>query len=212
MQCWFWNIDWTNQPYFREELEQGRLRQGWGYKTKLDLRKIGAKIDKAEELDEDEQNAWSHCQNMLGTIKPQDLVVVKNVPSSDKFTITKIAGAYDYRIDSKLGDFGHFLPVQDSLIFAKQARAVPAPLVNALNRAQAAIVPTYKHHDPVVLLYGVSDEKARSRPEEFAERFSKWRQILSDALKLELKKGLKNPKEAERLIQRMLSRDQPDGV
>jgi hypothetical protein len=208
MRCWFWNIDWPNQLYFRTELEQNRLRQGWGYEEKLDLRKIKAKIDKAEELDQEEQAAWSRCQNMLDYIKPDDLVLVKNVPSADKFTITKIAGPYDYRIDPVVDDYGHFLPVLGSRVFSKQAKVVPAPLVNALNRAQAALVPTYKHHDPVVLLYGVSDEEARSRPEEFAERFSKWRQVLSDALKTELKNGLKNPKEAERLIQKMLRRDQ----
>lgn len=45
MECWFWNIDRPMQSYFRSELDHGRLRQGWGYDQKLDLRKIKAKIE-----------------------------------------------------------------------------------------------------------------------------------------------------------------------
>ncbi|HWO35398.1 MAG TPA: hypothetical protein VNO32_41920, partial [Candidatus Acidoferrum sp.] len=63
MECWFWNIDRPMQSYFRSELEQSRLRQGWGYNQKLDLRKIRAKIDTPKPLDEDEQGTWSHCQS-----------------------------------------------------------------------------------------------------------------------------------------------------
>jgi hypothetical protein len=209
MQCWFWNIEWASQVYFRAELEHGRLRQGWGYADKLDLRRIRAKIEKAEQLDEEEQSAWSHCQSMLSYIKSDDLVVVKNIPSPDKFTITKIGGAYDYRIEPKVADFGHVLPVLDSRVFSKHAKAVPAPLVNALNRAQSAIIPTYKHHEAVIQLYAVTDEQAINKPEEFADRFRRWRQASLDALKTQLKNDL-NPKQAERLIRSLLVRDHPD--
>jgi hypothetical protein len=209
MQCWFWNIDWESQLYFRTELEQGRLRQGWGYADKLDLRRIQEKIEKVKRLDEEEQSAWSHCQSMLAYIQPDDLVVVKNLPSSDKFTITKIGGTYDFRIDPKVADFGHLLPVQDSRVFSKHAKAVPAPLVNALNRARSAIIPTYKHQEAVILLYAVTDEQAANRPEEFVDRFRHWRQASLEALKTQLKNDL-NPKQAEHLIRRMLLRDQPD--
>jgi len=65
MECWFWNIDTPSQAYFRAELEQGRLRQGWGYDHKLDLRRIKAKLDQSAQLGEEEQATWSHCQSML---------------------------------------------------------------------------------------------------------------------------------------------------
>src|ERR1700691_158064 len=50
MNCWFWNIDIERQDYFRDELNQGRLRQGWGYSNDLDLRRIKTKIDQKEGL------------------------------------------------------------------------------------------------------------------------------------------------------------------
>jgi hypothetical protein len=34
--------------------------------------------------------------------EPDDLVAVKNVPSQDSFTIVRIDGQYDYKIDSRL--------------------------------------------------------------------------------------------------------------
>jgi hypothetical protein len=210
MQCWFWNIDLPSQPYFRTELEHGRLRQGWGYEDNLDLRKLKTKIDKSAKLDEKEHEAWSHCQSMLAYIKPDDLVVVKNIPSSDKFTIVKITGAYNYRIDEEAGDFGHMLPTSGPQVFAKYAKAVPAPLLNALNRAQAAIIPTYKHHETVIQLYAVTDEQEKNKPEEFAEKFRRWQQVATKALKAQLAKDL-SPKQAERLILMLLSRNRPDG-
>lgn len=210
MECWFWNIDMQAQSYFRLELEQGRLRQGWGYEEKLDLRIIKAKIDQSTELDEKEQETWSHCQSMLGYIKPDHLVVVKNVPSSDRFTIVKVTGGYDYQIDDKLGDYGHILPVRDSQVFAKHAKVVPAPFLNALNRAQSAIIPTIKHRETVIQLYALTDEQAKIKQEEFADRFRRWQQAATKAMKAELVKDL-NPKQAERLILMLLSRNRPDG-
>ena len=210
MECWFWNIDRATQSYFRSELEQGRLRQGWGYGEKLDLRKIKAKVDKSKPLDEDEQGTWDHCQSMLVYIKPDDLVVVKNVPSSDKFTITKVGGSYDFRMDEDAGDFGHLLPVGGSRIFTKYAKVVPAPLVNALNRSQAAINVTYKHRETVIRLYAVTDKQAESKPEEFADRFRRWRHASTEALRVQLAKDLDH-RQAERLILLLLSRDRPDG-
>jgi hypothetical protein len=63
----------------------------------LDLRKIRAKVDRKERLTEEETAAWNRCSAMLilrsGVSDEEgDLVVVKNVPERQKFTIVQIIG------------------------------------------------------------------------------------------------------------------------
>ena len=91
----------------------------------------------------------------------------------------------------------------------KVRKSSSAPLLNALNRAQAAIIPTYKRRETVIQLY-VTDEQEKSKPEEFADRFRSWKQASTEGLKAQLAQDL-NPKRAERLILMLLSRNRPDG-
>jgi hypothetical protein len=110
MQCWFWNIDRSQQPYFASELSAGRLRQGWGWE---DLRDFKSKLDHGEKLTDQESSAWNRCSQMLTQISKDDLVVVKNVPSFDGFTIVRVTGAYGFEINHPDGwDYGHYLQVK----------------------------------------------------------------------------------------------------
>jgi hypothetical protein len=65
MQSWFWNIDSKNRDYFSEELRNGRLRQGWGYDHRLDLRTLKQKLDQNETFDGEESEAWKRCSVMF---------------------------------------------------------------------------------------------------------------------------------------------------
>ena len=54
--------------------------------------------------------AWNRCHDMLGienTLQEGDLVVVKNVPDGDHFTIVRVCGPYDFQLDPDIGDYGH---------------------------------------------------------------------------------------------------------
>jgi len=212
MQCWFWNIHKEKQQYFNDELQKNRLRQGWGYDESLDLRKLNNKISSNTSLDDEEKAAWDHCSNMLLYINEGDLIAVKNVPDSDKFTIVRVTGAYNYT-DYDDG-YGHNLPIVTVGVYGKQSAVVPATLVNALNREQNSIRITYKHHQAVCDLaskVAVTTLEERTKPEPFKKKVSKWQRKLLPHLRDALKADLTNP-ETERLILEMLKRDGMDVV
>ncbi len=54
---WIWNISNDNQKFFADELKAGKLRQGWGYEDRLDLRLIANKNSSKQALDEEETAA-----------------------------------------------------------------------------------------------------------------------------------------------------------
>ncbi|MBM4288348.1 MAG: restriction endonuclease [Deltaproteobacteria bacterium] len=210
MECWFWNIDIKMQSYFSQELDQHRLRQGWGYADNLDLRKLKTKVSSNNLLDSEEQAAWNRCNTMLEYIKEGDLIAVKNVPVREKFTIVRVTGGYSFDIDPNIGDYGHFLPVDKVVVYNKYSKVVPAPFINALNRERNPIRITYKHQQTVRELASIdTSPEERDTPEQFKEKVAKWRINLLPHLKNDLKSSL-SPAETERLILEMLRRDGVD--
>jgi hypothetical protein len=208
MERWFWNIA-ANPEYkkfVRKELQNGRLRQGWGYDSRLDLRRIDEKIQQSITLDNEEKIAWERCSLMLKGIEAEDLVVVKNVPNDECFTIVRVDGGYAFRIDPETGDLGHFLPVTAPRTFNKESTSVPGSFMNALNREQYPIRVTYKHRDAVLALYIRKPDTQDTEPEEFKSRLGRWRQSLALDLRNNLSKDL-NHRHAERLILNLLERD-----
>lgn len=192
MNCWFWNIDSDVQPFFAEELVAGRLRQGWGYEDDLDLIKLKAKVDSHTELSEKEQEAYNRCADMLVRISVGDLIVVKNIPNREGFTIVKVAeGGYQFQRDPSLGDYGHILPVAGHKRFSKYSSVVPAPFRSALNKARSPIIVTYKHKEAVEHLYATTaSEDELSTPENREQKLLGVRQALIQALKTSLAKEL----------------------
>jgi len=181
-QCWFWNIDLDNQEYFATQLKAGKLRQRWGNKPNLNLKKLKEKPE--TERDEEEQDTWERCKPMLENIKVDDLIVVKNIPDSSHFTLVKVTGAYDFQIDKTIGDFGHFLPIEIIGDFDKyRSAAVPTQFVRALNAHRHPIRRTSAHKQTVInLALSVDSEggKEREIEEEESATFlsSFWKRIV----------------------------------
>lgn len=206
MECWFWNIYLESQSYFWSELKEERLRQGWGYDEGLDLRKLKAKKDNNLDLDEKEQQAWDRCHPMLVYIKEGDLVVVKNVPTREQFTIVGVTGQYDFKIGD-IGDYGHIIPIQIVNTFHKYSKIVPSPFINALNREQNPIRISYKHRQAIRELATISPlAEEKDKPEEFKDKVKGWRSSLTTHLTGLLRNSLKFW-ETERLIQEMIRKD-----
>ncbi|TGO03499.1 hypothetical protein PN36_05485 [Candidatus Thiomargarita nelsonii] len=101
-------------------------------------------------MDAQESEAWKRCRPMLKEIKKGDLILVKNVPSFEHFTLVRVHGEYGFEINEEQGDFGHFLPAVVLNSFLKVS--APAALVGALNSSQWPIRITYKHHKAVLEL------------------------------------------------------------
>jgi hypothetical protein len=167
-QCWFWNIDLDNQEYIAAQLKEGKLRQRWGSKPFLNLKKLKAKPE--TERNEEEQDTWERCKPMLENIKINDLIVVKNVPDRSHFTLVKVTGEYDFQIDKAIGDFGHFLPIEVVGDFDKyRSAAVPAKFVRALNAHRHPIRRTSAHKQTVIdlaLSVGTEEGKEKEIEEE----------------------------------------------
>jgi hypothetical protein len=210
MTCWFWNISRPDSDYFNSELGYGRLRQGWAYDAKLDLRKLKEKLNAKEQLDNSEMTAWTRCSYMLLNIQRGDLVVVKNVPSGDQFTIVRVDGEYSFTIDPAVGDFGHYLPIVNLRTYNRFAVAVSPPFQRALSRAQSPIVRTFKHEKTVRDLYDIPAGLNTREPEAGTLKLERIRGGVLTELKKLLKAGLLaaiDPGLAENLILHLLRQD-----
>jgi len=205
MNCWFWNIDRDLQDFFNRELQDGRLHQGWGYQEDLDLRVIQQQKQSDEPLSDRQESAWSRCKAVLTRIESSDLVVVKNVPDGDHFTLARVTGDYDFSISDETGDQGHILPVEPIGVYHKNAKDVPTPMVRALNREQHPIRRTLKHEESVINLADVDPSDAKT-PEAFKTIIDNWRLSLADSLQSLVLDSL-DPRDAERLVLELLRND-----
>ncbi|SDM27738.1 restriction endonuclease [Halarsenatibacter silvermanii] len=210
MNCWIWNIDKSKIDYLQREIQEGKLRQGWGYRKDLDLRKIQERIQQGEKLDRKVQRAWDRCKWMLQDIKSGDLILVKNIPDSDSFTIVEVKGEYDFSLDESQGDQGHILPVEKINSFNKKNEKVSAPLRNYINRERHPIRRTKKYKEEIINLADleISQEKAM-KPEEFQESVENFSQSLLPHLKEFLKESI-DYRTAEKLVLNILLNDVND--
>lgn len=126
----FWAIrtDKDNKTLLFAELQEGRLRQGWGYDASQDLHLLQAEIDKG--------GSWWDCVTpvqkealpqlrMLSksedSIQLKDIVIIPNLPDYGLFCVAEVSGEYTYN-PLKLNkendsnefsqDYGHILPVR----------------------------------------------------------------------------------------------------
>ncbi|MDM8559685.1 hypothetical protein [Candidatus Parabeggiatoa sp. HSG14] len=163
-QCWFWNIDLDNQQYFKDQLNKyGQLRQGWGYFEKLDLRNLKKKINNKIPLDKQEQQVWNRygvVLNSINGIKIGDLIVVKNIPDRSHFTLVRVMGKYDFNMDEKKGDFGHFLPIEIIGECYKYSEIVTSSLLHRLRQVNSPVVLAEKHRQAIINLAAVLTDLA----------------------------------------------------
>jgi hypothetical protein len=110
----------NNTPWLWNELQDGRLRQGWSRRPDEDLevveevRRIGGR------LTDGQRETWRRSRRLLssqGGVNVGDLVVTPHLPQFGTWTIVRVVGPYRFSIDDGrnwLGrpDFGHILPVE----------------------------------------------------------------------------------------------------
>ena len=114
--------DRTQRDFILRELEQGRLRQGWGWKREHDLRLLAPKA-RSKKLSEEEARVWRN-RRLLDTepdgLKMGDLVVIPNLPEQGRWVLARVTGGYDFSpVPAQEGagpDYGHIVavsPVRD---------------------------------------------------------------------------------------------------
>ena len=105
-----------HREFLRQELSEGRLRQGWGGYPEQDLRYIEEAWREGGSLTKEQADASRHWRMNDG---PADdymnvghVVLVPNMPHDGLFTLVRIRGPYEFEINKKHGDFGHLRAVE----------------------------------------------------------------------------------------------------
>lgn len=131
---WAMRMDVENRELLVEELRRGRLRQGWGWDDRQDLRRIEERAAKGRKLVQVERVARL-ARRMASDdgIRPGDLVVVPRYPDDGRFLVVEVAGPYEFDPIELVGDrdvnglgrdYGHILPV-------KLPRSNPTPVLSS---------------------------------------------------------------------------------
>ena len=112
---WALRTDPKRRAELWDEIQAGRLRQGWGWDPDMDLQVIAERLATGEPLSDWQRQAWAN-RRMLTTqpdgIHPEDLVLVPHMPETKRFSVVRVVGPYEYDGGQKFGDYGHILPVR----------------------------------------------------------------------------------------------------
>ena len=121
---WGYRIDVNHIPFFRAELENGRLRQGWGWDTAQDLRNLKAD--------------WGAKRNLpiFQRVKKGDILLVPRLPTWNEVAILEATAdfstGYQFEIDQKLNDYGHIFPAYKIKQFVRTNENIPGKIRNSI--------------------------------------------------------------------------------
>ena len=116
MRYWGYRIDTSEIPFFSGELEQGRLRQGWG--------------GPGQDL-QSHDNSTHRNQRMRKDVKKGDVLLVPRLPTWDRVAIVEAAedwiDGYRFEVPPQ-EDYGHIFPARLIKSFSREAPAVSGDL------------------------------------------------------------------------------------
>ena len=120
---WGYRIDVKNQDFFFKELEQGRLRQGWGYAENQKL---------PDTKDSDARKNFS----MYNNVKKGDILLIPRLPDWGSVAIAEAIEdwnkGYKFEIDDKKKDFGHIFPAEYRGCFNRHGKDVSGNIQSTL--------------------------------------------------------------------------------
>ena len=120
---WGYRIDVKNQDFFFKELEQGRLRQGWGY-------------DKNQELPDTKDSGAKKNLSMYKNVKKGDILLIPRLPDWGSVAIAEAAEdwneGYKFEIDDEKKDFGHIFPARYIGCFNRHGKDVSGNIQSTL--------------------------------------------------------------------------------
>jgi hypothetical protein len=114
---WAMRVDHREASAFLwSELNEGRLRQGWGYRDDQNLETIAARKAKGGQLGDHQRDTWRGNRRMLGSepdsIAKGDLILVPHMPRYGRWSLVRVVGPYSFAIPESPRDYGHVLPVE----------------------------------------------------------------------------------------------------
>lgn len=120
---WGYRIDVKNQDFFFKELEQGRLRQGWGY-------------DKNQELPDTKDSGAKKNLSMYKNVKKGDILLIPRLPDWGSVAIAEAIKDWDkgykFEIDDEKKDFGHIFPARYIGCFNRHGKDVSGNIQSTL--------------------------------------------------------------------------------
>lgn len=112
--------DRTQREFIFREIDQGRLRQGWGWKNDHDLRLLERQLRAGKQLTEEDARVWRN-RRMLDTesdgMRRGDVVLIPNMPDLNRWIVVRVSGApYTFAPIIARGregaDYGHIVGVE----------------------------------------------------------------------------------------------------
>jgi hypothetical protein len=111
---WVMRSDRANRGILWAELQQGRLRQGWGWADDQDLR-ILRQVALSGGMWSESQRAAVRNRRMLSeepnSIQIGDLIVIPHMPAERRVSLAAVIGPYEYSPAGTFVDYRHLLPV-----------------------------------------------------------------------------------------------------
>lgn len=124
MNYYIFRIDYSNRKYFKENLEKGILRQGWGVENLSLLDENGEVRNQKEWVNAcpeswrttDEarrylRNKNSNLRKML-EMKEGDIILIPKFPKWNMFSLYRVTGKYYFELEKEYEDYGHCIPVE----------------------------------------------------------------------------------------------------
>ncbi|WP_419240066.1 hypothetical protein [Photobacterium leiognathi] len=123
---WGYRIDTTKIKFFRQELDEGRLRQGWGWTEGQNLRLLTKDSGARRNLP------------ILNKVKKGDILIVPRLPTWNEVAIVEatqdFSQGYDYSIHPDLQDYGHIFPARFIKSFNRKNNHVSGELRASLKQ------------------------------------------------------------------------------
>lgn len=123
---WGYRIDVKNQDFFFQELEQGRLRQGWGYAEN-------------QKLPETEDSGARKNLSMYEKVKKGDILLIPRLPDWGSVAIVEATQDWDdkekgykFEIDDEKKDYGHIFPAKYIGCFNRHGKDVSGNIQSML--------------------------------------------------------------------------------
>ena len=117
--CWAFRVDRRFLSLLDGELQQKRLRQGWGWDEKQDLRNM--------QLD----GGAGRNKSMFRKVKKDDLILIPHLPCLGQITVARATEDWDKGYQFSVfttGDHGHIFPAKPLKNFHRSNVKIPASL------------------------------------------------------------------------------------
>ena len=129
MNYYIFRIDYSKRDYFKENLEKGLLRQGWGMENLSLVNENGEARNQEEWVNACPENwrtteeARKYLRNKNTNLKKMlemkegDIILIPKFPEWNMFSLYKVTGKYYFNLEETAVDYGHCILVKIATIY-----------------------------------------------------------------------------------------------